>query len=89
MEVARHIEPVDPQDVVETDLSGRGFAKGFARAGQILHGQSDYPFRVSEVRVVSVGSQERSGETVKVKDLSARTEETLPLSALSGAGAPP
>ena len=85
MEVARHIRASHPEDVVETDLSGRGFAKGFSRASQILEGGGT--FRVAAVRVVSVGSQEREAGTVKVKDLSARTEETLPLSALSGAGA--
>jgi histidyl-tRNA synthetase len=85
MEVARHLRASHPEDVVETDLSGRGFARGFSRANQILEGEG--AFRVAAVRVVSVGSQERQARAVKVKDLSARTEESLPLSALSGAGA--
>ncbi|HEY6146714.1 MAG TPA: ATP phosphoribosyltransferase regulatory subunit, partial [Thermoanaerobaculia bacterium] len=85
MSVARELRAAHPADVVETDLSGRGFAKGFGRANQILEGDGAFP--VAAVRVVSVGSQERESGTVKVKDLSARTEETLALSALASAGA--
>jgi histidyl-tRNA synthetase len=83
MRVAQALRQRDRAAVVETDLSGRGFARGFARANQILVGEADYPFRVSEVRVVSVGSQERSDQTVKIKTLSARREEAVPLAALS------
>ena len=84
MRVAQALRQRDRAAVVETDLSGRGFARGFTRANQILMGEADYPFRVSEVRVVSVGSQERSDQTVKIKTLSARREEAVPLAALSG-----
>jgi histidyl-tRNA synthetase len=82
MQVARAVRASHRGAIVETDLSGRGFAKGFGRANQILTGDADYPFRVSEVRVVSVGSQERSEQTVKIKTLSARTEEAVPLATL-------
>jgi len=85
--VAREIRASHPGAIVETDLSGRGFAKGFSRASQLLEGDGHAPFRVSSVRVVSVGSQEKEAGTVKVKDLSKRTEETLPLSSLAGQGA--
>ena len=84
LRVAQALRHRDRAAVVETDLSGRGFARGFTRANQILMGEADYPFRVSEVRVVSVGSQERSDQTVKIKTLSARREEAVPLAALSG-----
>ena len=84
MAVARALRSGHSGAVVETDLSGRGFAKGFTRASQILAGDADYPFRVSEVRVVSVGSQERAEQTVKIKTLSARREEAVPLAALTG-----
>ena len=84
MAVARALRSGHPGAVVETDLSGRGFAKGFTRASQILSGDAGYPFRVSEVRVVSVGSSERAEQTVKIKTLSAHREEAVPLSALTG-----
>lgn len=84
--VARVLRDRHPLATVETDLSGRGFARGFTRAGQILQGQSEYPFRVAEVHVVSVGSIERTGEMVKIKTLSSRSEETVPLSALEAHG---
>ena len=84
MRVARALRASRPGEVVETDLTGRGFGKGFSRAGQILAGEAEYPFRVAEVRVVSVGSRERSDGTVKVKTLSTRVEETLPLEVLAG-----
>ncbi len=83
MAVARALRSGHPGAVVETDLSGRGFAKGFTRASQILSGDADYPFRVSEVRVVSVGSSERAEQTVKIKTLSAHREEAVPLTALT------
>ncbi|MCA1580351.1 MAG: histidine--tRNA ligase [Acidobacteria bacterium] len=83
MAVARALRSGHAGAVVETDLSGRGFAKGFTRASAILAGDADYPFRVSEVRVVSVGSQERAEQTVKIKTLSARREEAVPLAALT------
>ena len=83
--VARALRSSHPRDVVETDFSGRGFAKGFARASQILQGEAAYPFRVAEVRVVSVGSRERAEKTVKIKTLSGRREEAVPFAALAGA----
>lgn len=84
--VASAIRKSHPGAVVETDLSGRGFARGFGRASQILSGDADYPFHVSEVRVVSVGSEERSRQSVKIKTLSTRMEETMPLAAIAGPG---
>ncbi len=82
LRVADAIRGAHPAAVAETDMSGRGFSKGFARASQILSGDATYPFRVSEVRVVSVGSEERSEQTVKIKTLSSRQEEVLPFAAL-------
>ncbi|MEO8190539.1 MAG: histidine--tRNA ligase [Acidobacteriota bacterium] len=82
MAVARALRARHTGAIVETDLSGRGFAKGFTRASQILSGDAEYPFRVSEVRVVSVGSSERAEQTVKIKTLSARREEAVPLAAI-------
>ncbi len=84
MAVARALRARHTGAIVETDLSGRGFAKGFTRASQILSGDAEYPFRVSEVRVVSVGSSERAEQTVKIKTLSARREEAVPLAAILG-----
>ncbi|MEO8432198.1 MAG: histidine--tRNA ligase [Acidobacteriota bacterium] len=86
MRVARLIRDAHPGAVVETDLSGRGFGKGFGRANQILQGDPDYPFRVADVRVVSVGSRERSEQTVTIKNLSSRQEETAPLATLGKVG---
>ena len=82
MRVARAIRAAHPAAVVETDLSGRGFGKGFGRANQILQGDADFAFRIGEVRVVSLGSRERSDQTVTIKNLSTRHEETAPLAVL-------
>lgn len=84
LQVARALRSRHAGDVVDTDLSGRGFAKGFARASQILQGDAPYPFAVAEVRVVSVGSRERNERTVRIKTLSERREEAIPLSQISG-----
>ena len=85
MAVARDIRASHPGDIVETDLSGRGFAKGFSQASRILEGDAETAFAVAKVRVVSIGSQERESGNVKVKDLADRTERTIPLSELTGA----
>ena len=57
LRVAREIRHHYAGAVVDTDLTGRGFKKGFARAAQILEGASPYPFRVGEVRVISLGPE--------------------------------
>jgi len=81
LEVARRIRRHDPGAVVDTDLSGRGFKKGFARAAQVLEDSSGpYPFRVSEIRVISLGPEEEARGTLKIKTLSTRVEESVNLS---------
>jgi histidyl-tRNA synthetase len=81
LEVARRIRRHHAGAVVDTDLSGRGFKKGFARAAQVLENPSGpYPFRVSEVRVISLGPEEEARGTLKIKALSTRVEESVNLS---------
>ncbi len=76
--VAGEFRALMPGAVVESDLSGRGIAKGLGRAGQIEKDPSKYPFRVGAVRAVLLGSQEREGDTVTMKDLSTGAQETFP-----------
>ena len=85
LRVARALRHRHPDAVVETDLSGRGFSKGFRRAAQLLEDSSAYPFLLADVRVVCLGSREQADATVTVKTLSTRREETVPLAALAGA----
>jgi hypothetical protein len=68
---------------VDTDLTGRGFKRGFARAAQVIEDASgSYAFRASEVRVVSLGPEEEALGTMKIKTLSTRAEESRDLSSL-------
>jgi histidyl-tRNA synthetase len=76
--VANEIRANAPGAVVETDLSGRGLGKGLSRAAQILDDRADYAFRIEAVRAVILGGQEREDDTVTVKDLATKNQETFP-----------
>ncbi len=76
--VADAIRSGAPEAVVETDLTGRGLGKGLARAAQILESRGDYAFHVEAVRAVILGGQERQDDTVTVKDLATKAQETFP-----------
>jgi histidyl-tRNA synthetase len=81
LKVAGRIRRHSPEAVVDTDLTGRGFKKGFARAAQVLEDSAgSYAFRASEVRVVSLGPEEEALGTMKIKTLSTRAEESRDLS---------
>jgi histidyl-tRNA synthetase len=88
LRVAREIRHHHPEAIVDTDLTGRGFRKGFARASQILEDPASSAFRVAEVRVVSLGSEEQARGTLKIKTLSTRAEETVALASLASADPP-
>jgi histidyl-tRNA synthetase len=64
--------------VVETDFTGRGLLKGIARAALVLADPSRYAFGVSGVRAVLLGSRESDEDTVTIKDLGSRQQETFP-----------
>jgi len=76
--VADEIRRLLPATVVETDLTGRGIAKGLGRAGQVATDASKHAFRIERVQAVLLGSREREGETVTMKDLSTGAQETFP-----------
>ncbi len=76
--VADEIRRLLPATVVETDLTGRGIAKGLGRAGQVAADASKHAFRIERVQAVLLGSREREGETVTMKDLSTGAQETFP-----------
>ena len=63
---------------MESDLAGRGIVKGLARAGQISKDPSKYQFRVGRVHAVLLGSQEREGDNVTMKDLSTGEQVSFP-----------
>ena len=81
--VADEIRSATAEAVVETDLTGRGLPKGLARAAQILEDAAAYPFRVEGVRAVILGSREREDDTVTIKDLATKTQETFPRNQLA------
>jgi histidyl-tRNA synthetase len=76
--VSNEIRACVPNAVVETDLMGRGLLKGIARAALVLSDPSRYAFRASSVRVVLLGSRESDEDTVTIKDLGSRQQETFP-----------
>jgi len=76
--VAGEIRGLLPDSIVESDLSGRGIGKGLARAGQVAREPGRYAFRIDGVQAVLLGSREREGDTVTMKDLSSGTQETFP-----------
>ncbi len=76
--VAGQVRALLPEAIVETDLTGRGIVKGLSRAGQIAKDPSKYAFRVGSVHAVLLGSQEREGDTVTMKDLATGAQETFP-----------
>ncbi len=75
--VSGQIRGLLPDAVVECDYSGRGIAKGLGRAGQIARDPALHPFRVGTVHAVLLGSREREGDTVTMKDLSSGAQETF------------
>lgn len=75
--VADEMRRLLPDAIVECDYSGRGIAKGLGRAGQIARDPAQSPFRVGTVHAVLLGSREREGDTVTMKDLSNGTQETF------------
>jgi len=81
--VAREIRALLPDAIVESDLSGRGIVKGLSRAGHVATDPSRYPFRVGRVHAVLLGSKEREGDTVTVKDLATGKQETFPRNQLA------
>jgi histidyl-tRNA synthetase len=81
--VAGRIRGLLSDAVVESDLTGRGIVKGLSRAGQVANDPSRYTFRVGRVHAVLLGSQEREGETVTMKDLSTGAQETFPLAQMA------
>jgi histidyl-tRNA synthetase len=76
--VAGEIRGLLPDAVVESDLSGRGIVKGLGRAGQVAKDPAKHAFRIGRVHAVLLGSQEREGDTVTMKDLSSGTQESFP-----------
>jgi histidyl-tRNA synthetase len=81
--VSDQIRGLLPEAIVESDYSGRGIAKGLGRAGQIARDPSHHPFRVGAVHAVLLGSREREGDTVTMKDLSSGTQQTFARKQLS------
>jgi histidyl-tRNA synthetase len=78
LRVSNEIRGLLPDAAVESDLAGRGIVKGLARAGQISKDPSKHPFRIGRVHAVLLGSQEREGDNVTMKDLSSGAQETFP-----------
>jgi histidyl-tRNA synthetase len=76
--VAGEIRSLLPDAIVESDLSGRGIGKGLGRAGQLAREPGRYAFRIDRVQAVLLGSREREGDTVTMKDLSTGAQETFP-----------
>ena len=65
-----------PDAVVETDLTGRGFQKGLARAAQVVSEPSHYAFASSGVWAVLLGGRERESASVTVKNLGSGEQQT-------------
>jgi histidyl-tRNA synthetase len=76
--VAGELRGLLPDAIVESDLSGRGIGKGLGRAGQLAKDAGGSAFRIERVHAVLLGSREREGDTVTMKDLSTGTQETFP-----------
>jgi histidyl-tRNA synthetase len=76
--VANEVRACLQDAVVETDLTGRGLLKGIARAASVLADPSRYAFGVSGVSAVLLGSRESDEDTVTIKDLGSRQQETFP-----------
>jgi histidyl-tRNA synthetase len=78
LRVAGEIRGLVPGEVVEADLTARGIVKGLARAGQIARDPSPYALRVGQVHAVLLGSVEREGDKVTIKNLSSGAQQTFP-----------
>jgi histidyl-tRNA synthetase len=76
--VASEIRNLLPDAVVESDLTARGIVKGLGRAGQLARDASRHAFRIAKVQAVLLGSNEREGDRVTVKDLGTGAQETFP-----------
>jgi histidyl-tRNA synthetase len=83
LQVADELRQGLPQAVVETDFSGRGLARGIARAAESLAEATHFAFRPAGVRVVLLGEKETGSGTVTVKDLQTREQRTLPRAQLA------
>jgi histidyl-tRNA synthetase len=81
--VAAEIRAALPEAVVESELTGRGLAKGLARAAQALVEPERYAFATGGVHAVLLGSRERENRTVTIKDLATGVQETFPASQLA------
>ena len=81
--VSDEIRALLPDAVVESDYSGRGIARGLGRAGQIARDPAHHPFRVGAVHAVLLGSREREGDTVTMKDLASGKQDTFARQELS------
>lgn len=76
--VAREIRELLPDAVVESDLLGRGIGKGLGRASQIAAHPDRHASRIARVHAVLLGSREREGDAVTLKDLSTGAQTTFP-----------
>ena len=89
--VCNDVRAARPDAIVETDFTGRGLARGIARAALVLTDPIHYAFRPSEVWAVLLGSRESDNDTVTVKMLRTGEQQTYPrreLAARLGAGSP-
>jgi histidyl-tRNA synthetase len=78
LRVAGELRRIVPDEIVETDLSARGLVKGLARAGQVARDPSPHPLRIEQVHAVLLGSVEREGDKVTIKNLSSGAQQTFP-----------
>jgi histidyl-tRNA synthetase len=76
--VASEIRALLPDAIVESDLTGKGLGKGLGRAGQIAREPNRHPHRVRRVQAVLLGSREREGDFVTMKDLTTGAQDTFP-----------
>jgi histidyl-tRNA synthetase len=68
---------------VESDLTGRGLARGLSRASQILADPDRQARRADGVRAVLLGSREREDGQVTIKDLATGEQQTFPRTELA------
>ncbi|MGH9363991.1 MAG: histidine--tRNA ligase, partial [Thermoanaerobaculia bacterium] len=92
LDVCNDVRAARPDAIVETDFTGRGLARGIARAALVLADPARYAFRAGEVWAVLLGSRERDNDTVTVKMLATGEQQTYArreLAARLNAGSPP
>ena len=76
--VAGEIRRLLPDAVVESDLLGRGIGKGLSRASQIAAHPDRHAARIAGVQAVLLGSREREGDAVTLKNLATGSQATFP-----------